>query len=151
MGWHITSFKPSISCAASLPPQEILVMFLQTSFVLGSACCGLTHCSKTTCSPSLPSFPAWGLAAYSYLCTTVPLHQCHCLCSCTGSQPGQLTLKKNAPARWHWGSSNRMGTSIMIPTGRRGGLAHAADTADIHFMLSGYDGQRSQKQSLWEE
>lgn len=70
MGWHIPSFKPSISCAVSLPPQEILVMFPQTSFVLGSVCCGLTHRSKTTCSPSLPSFPAW---AWLLILTCAPL------------------------------------------------------------------------------
>lgn len=151
MGWHMTSFKHSISCAVSLPSQEILTVFPQTSFVWGSACCGLMHCSKTTCSSFLPSSPACDLAAYSHLCTTIPLHHCCYLCSCAGSQPGQLTVKKNAPAREHWGSSNREGTSIMIQTGRGEGLAQADDTADIHFMLSGYHGQCSQKQSLWEE
>ena len=150
-GWQITSLKHSISCAVSLPSQELLTVFLQTSFVWGSVCCGLMHCSKTTCSSFLPSSPAHGLAAYSYLCITVPLHQHCCLCSCTGSQPGQLTVRKNAPARERWDSSNREGTSIVIQTGRGGGLAQAAAAADVHFMLSGYHGQHFQEQSPWEE
>lgn len=53
---------------------------------------------------------------------------------------------KDAPARGHWGSSNREGTSIMTQTRRGGGLAQADDAAEIHFMLSGFHGQCSQEQ-----
>ena len=60
----------------------------------------------------------------------------------------QMTVRKNAAARERWDSSNREGTSIMIQTGRGGGLAQAAATADVHFMLSGNHGQHFQKQSL---
>lgn len=35
----------------------------------------------------------------------------------------------------------------MVQTGREGGLAQDGDAIDIHFMVSGYHGQCSQKQS----
>lgn len=79
--WRITSYKHSISCTVSLPSQEIPMVSLQTSFGRGAVCCCLTCCSKTTCSSFLPFSSACGLAAYSYLCITVPLRQCCCLCS----------------------------------------------------------------------
>lgn len=112
---------------------------------LGSAYWGLTYCNKNYCSSFPPSSPS--LAASSYLCAITPLHQQCYLCSCTGSQPRQLTTEK-CSWKGHWGSSSREGTSIMMLTGRR--LAQAAATADIRLMLSGYHWQYIQNKSVWE-
>lgn len=123
------------------------MVFPQTGFVwaLHNGVWQTSYCNKKYCSSFPPSSPS--LAASTYLCAITPLHQQRYLCSCTGSQPGQLTTEKFS-WKGQWGSSSREGTSIMILTRRR--LAQAAATADIHLMPSGYHWQYMQNKSVWE-
>lgn len=108
MKWHMSTFKRPVSCAVSLPSQEILMVFPHSSFFWGSVRSVLMSCSKTT----LLFFSFLQPMAWLLILISVPPPVLLSV---------QLSVKRNAPARGHWGSSNKEWTSIMIHT--RGGIA----------------------------